>query len=764
MAAAATESLTLPVIGMTCASCQHHVEDALRATAGVESAHVDLMANRANVVFHPDVVPAQGLVDAIHNAGYDAVLPRTGESQQSPADQPAESALKPIVTLAAGALVMLLSMPLGGPLGGQGGGRMGGLDHGLMRVMPWLYAVPQDALRWVLLVVTGILVVWAGRGIYLSALSALRHGTTNMNTLVSLGTGVAFAYSAFATVEPAADRQVYFDAVLMIIGFLLLGKVLEARAKHRALSALDSLSRLRPATARRVVDGVQAVVPLAEIQIGDSVLVLPGERFPVDATIVEGRTTVDESMLTGESTPLDRQPGGRVLAGSLNYEGAVTCRAESLGEATVLAQITRMVQQAQGSRAPMERLADRASSVFVPVVLGLAVVTFAVWLLAAHSIPMALANTVAVLVIACPCAMGLAVPAALTVAVGRGAQLGVLFKGGEALERLGNLNAIVLDKTGTLTVGRPVLAGVHPLAGQTENDLLRLAAAAEERSNHPLAHAVLDASHARGLVWRPAEDVQIMPGRGLTAKVEGQDCLLGNEVLFKEFSIPLPDKIPPPDPGVTRLWMALNNVPAGYFDARDALRPDATEAIAALRHSGLRVLMLTGDSALAAAPIARQAGIDEVEAGLDPAGKLARIRALQQSGLHVAMVGDGINDAAALAQADAGIAMGSGADLAQEAGDVLLLRAQPSAIPAALGLARQTLRVMRQNLVWAAAYNVIGIPLAAGALYPAFHIQLSPWMAAAAMALSSVCVLANSLRLRGWQPSLSTPALPASAR
>ena len=764
MAAAATESLTLPVIGMTCASCQHHVEDALRATAGVESAHVDLMANRANVVFHPDVVPAQGLVDAIHNAGYDAVLPRTGESQQSPANQPAESALKPIVTLAAGALVMLLSMPLGGPLGGQGGEQMGGLDHGLMRVMPWLYAVPQDALRWVLLVVTGILVVWAGRGIYLSALSALRHGTTNMNTLVSLGTGVAFAYSAFATVEPAADRQVYFDAVLMIIGFLLLGKVLEARAKHRALSALDSLSRLRPATARRVVDGVQAVVPLAEIQIGDSVLVLPGERFPVDATIVEGRTTVDESMLTGESTPLDRQPGGRVLAGSLNYEGAVTCRAESLGEATVLAQITRMVQQAQGSRAPMERLADRASSVFVPVVLGLAVVTFAVWLLAAHSIPMALANTVAVLVIACPCAMGLAVPAALTVAVGRGAQLGVLFKGGEALERLGNLNAIVLDKTGTLTVGRPVLAGVHPLAGQTENDLLRLAAAAEERSNHPLAHAVLDASHARGLVWRPAEDVQIMPGRGLTAKVEGQDCVLGNEVLFKEFSIPLPDKIPPPDPGVTRLWMALNNVPAGYFDARDALRPDATEAIAALRHSGLRVLMLTGDSALAAAPIARQAGIDEVEAGLDPAGKLARIRALQQSGLRVAMVGDGINDAAALAQADAGIAMGSGADLAQEAGDVLLLRAQPSAIPAALGLARQTLRVMRQNLVWAAAYNVIGIPLAAGALYPAFHIQLSPWMAAAAMALSSVCVLANSLRLRGWQPSLSTPALPASAR
>jgi Cu+-exporting ATPase len=742
----ATESLTLLILGMTCASCQHHVEEALRATAGVKSAHVDLIANRAQVDYDPLIATPGALVEAIRAAGYDAVLPRADASSQNSSDALASGAeFKAYSTLIAGAVAMLLSMPLGM--------NEGSLDHALMRLLPWLFALPPNLLRWFLLILTATLMAWAGRGIYLSAARSLLHYTTNMNTLVSLGTGVAFAYSAYATILPAPGRQVYFDAVLLIIGFLLLGKSLEARAKRRALAALDSLSRLKPATARCVRDGVQAIVPLDEIQPGDSVLILPGERFPVDATILEGRTTVDESMLTGESTPLERSAGGRVLAGSLNYEGAVTCRAESLGEATMLAQITRMAEQAQSSRAPMERLADRASSIFVPIVLALAALTIVIWLLTTHSLQMALASTVAVLVVACPCAMGLAVPAALTVAVGRGAQLGVLFKGGEALERLVGLDAIVLDKTGTLTVGRPVLTAVHALGDSAENDLLRTAAAAEEKSNHPLAHAIVDAAKSRGLSWPSAEDVQVLPGRGLTAKVEGRDCLLGNEALFKEFFIALPTDATPPDSGVTRLWMALDRLPVGYFDARDTLRPDAAEAVAALRRAGLRVMMLTGDSAAAAAPIAQQAGITEIEASLDPAGKLARIRALQQSGLRVAMVGDGINDAAALAQADAGIAMGTGADLAQEAGDVLLLRARPAAIPAAIDLARSTLRVMRQNLIWAAGYNLLGIPLAAGALYPSFHILLSPWLAAAAMALSSVSVLANSLRLRGWQLS-----------
>jgi Cu+-exporting ATPase len=736
---------------MTCASCQHHVEEALTLANGVQSVHVDLMSNRATLVFDPTSTTPAKLVEVIRGAGYDAVLPRTdsGSAQPSANGAPSvEASRKAWVTLAAGAAAMVLAMPLASD--------MGSLDHWLMDMAPWLYAIPPAFLRWSLLVLTAAIVVWAGRGIYENAWRALRHGATNMNTLVSLGTTVAFVWSAYATVLPADGRQVYFDAVLLIVGFLLLGKALEAGAKRRALAALDSLARLRPVTARRVLDGIQAVVPLDEIRLGDSILVLPGERFPVDAIILEGRTSVDESMLTGEPTPLPREPGGRVLAGSLNYDGAVTCRAESLGEATVLAQITRMVQQAQSSRAPMERLSDRASAIFVPIVLGLAAITFVIWLFAAHSLDMALASTVAVLVVACPCAMGLAVPAALTVAVGRGAQIGVLFKGGEALERLAHLDAVVLDKTGTITVGRPVLAGVRSLTPRLANDLLRMAAAAEEQSNHPLAHAVIDQARSLGITWQPAQNLQIFPGRGLSATVEGHECLLGNEQLFRESFIPMPDQVRAPQEGVTRLWMALDSVIVGYFDARDALRPDAAEAIKALRPMGagnneLRVLMLTGDTAEAAAPIAQQAGITEVEAGLDPAGKLSRIRALQQSGLRVAMVGDGINDAAALAQADAGIAMGSGADLAQEAGDVLLLRAQPAAIPDAIGLARSTLRVMHQNLGWAVGYNLLGIPLAAGVFYPTFHVLLSPWLAAAAMALSSICVLGNSLRLRGWQ-------------
>lgn len=747
------ESITLPVLGMTCSACQKHVERALTSTVGVSTAHVDLMAHRATVTFDPESVQPDALVSAIRGAGYEAVLPRLGENAaERGEDDFHEKALKSAITIAGGSVAMLLTMRLGGS--------MGQLDHRMMAWIPWLYALPAETLRWSLMLLTAVLMVWAGRGIYANAARALLHGQTNMNTLVSIGTGVAFAYSTYSTVLPADGHAVYFDAVLLILGFLLLGKALESRAKRRALAALDSLSRLRPATARRVQNGAETVVPLEQLRTGDLVLVLPGERFPVDAEIVEGQTSVDESMLTGESTPLERAPGGRVLAGSLNYDGAVTCKAQSLGDETMLSQITRMVEQAQSSRAPMETLADRASAIFVPTVLALAVVTFVAWMLLTHSMQMAVANSVAVLVIACPCAMGLAVPAALTVAVGRGAQLGILFKGGEAIERLAGVDTVVVDKTGTLTVGRPVLSGVQAHSGYSELDVLRIAAAVEERTNHPIAHAIVDAARARGLVWEPARDVKIQPGRGVTAQVEIYQCVLGNETMFRELYGRVPDVFSPPKPGTTRIYMSLDNQPVGSFDARDALRPNTAEVVTRLRQSGLRVMMLTGDSAAAAAPIATLAGVDEVEAGLDPAGKLMRIRELQGQGRRVAMVGDGVNDAGALAQADAGIAMGTGADMAQEAGDVLLLNPQPTSIPAALELARATVGIMRENLWWAVAYNLLGIPLAAGLMYPAFHILLSPWIAAAAMAASSVSVLANSLRLRGWKSATA----PAPAR
>ena len=745
---AAPQTLTLPVLGMSCAACQLHVEQALTHAPGVLTANVDLMRHRANLTFDPSLTAPQALVQVIRDSGYDAVLPRNQQSSAQ-AHSSSHAGLKAASTIAAGALAMLLAMPLDQSMGAAG--------HLLMRLLPGLYALPQRPLRWALLVLTALIAAWAGRDIYFSAFRALRHGETNMNTLVALGTGVALVFSAAVTLHPSG-QPVYFDSVLLILGFLLLGKWLEGRARHSALAAIDALAHLQPATARlRHIDpatgnSTETVVPLDQVHPGDLVVVLPGERFPVDARVESGRTTVDESMLTGESLPVERSIGDPVLAGTLNFDGAVACRAQGVGADTTLAQIARLVDQAQGSRAPMQRLADRASSIFVPIVLALSALTFVLWLALTHDLSRAIESTVAVLVIACPCAMGLAVPAALTVAVGRAAQLGVLIKGGEALERLAQIDTVAMDKTGTLTLGKPQLIATKALNGWAETDLLRLAAAVEDHSAHPLAHAVVDKARAAGLIWQPAEAVSVLPGRGLTATVEGHPCLLGNLALFADQFLPVPEAAaqPTPEPGVTRLWIALDAKLAGYFDAQDTLRTSAPQAVRALQQAGIAVTMLTGDSPSAAAPIARAAGITQVSAGLLPADKVAHIRTLQAYGHTVAMVGDGINDAAALAQANAGLAMGAGAALAQEAGDALLLGNDPVAIVNALALARATVRIMRQNLAWAAGSNFIGIPLAAGLFAPVFHLVLTPWMAAAAMAFSSVSVLANSLRLRYW--------------
>jgi Cu+-exporting ATPase len=732
---------------MTCAACQHHVQQALLATSGVTAARVDLMRHRATVEFDSHATRPEALIQSIRDSGYDAVLPRGGTASSEPANPDSGAGWKAAITIAAGFGAMLISMPM----------TASSMSSNAMH--------PAALSGWGVLAVTAILAVWAGGPIYRSAWKALLHRETNMNTLVSLGTGVAFAYSAWQVLRPAAGGTVYFDSVLLILGFLLLGKWLESRARRRALAAVDALAQLQPSTARvrreQAASAVEVIIPLNELAVGDLVVILPGERIPADARIETGRTTVDESMLTGESVPVERSIGDRVLAGTVNYDGAIAARVESAGAETTLAQIGRLVEQAQSSRAPMERLADRASSIFVPVVLALALFTFLGWIFATHDLARAVASTVAVLVIACPCAMGLAVPAALTVAIGHGAQFGVLIKGGESLERLASLDTVALDKTGTLTMGKPLLTRVETASGWQESDILKMAAAAEDHSAHPLAHAVVEYARKAGLTWSPAASVQIIPGRGLAAEVEGRHCLLGNLELLREYSVPASDlSHTSAEPGVTRLWMAVGKAAgeyrvAGYFDARDMLRPSAASAVAWLRDQGLTVEILTGDSAIAAAPIAAALGIVNVSSALLPAGKVERIRALQEKGERVAMVGDGINDAAALAQADAGIAMGAGAALAQEAGDVLLLANDPAAIATSIGLSRATIRVMRQNLAWAAGYNLIGIPLAAGVFYSSLHLQLTPWMAAAAMAFSSVSVLLNSLRLRAWRPSQS---------
>jgi len=730
-------TITLPVIGMSCAACQGHVERALRGTSGVREASVNLLTNSARVTYSPGLAKVDDLIASVRDAGYDATPPAEGavRAGDTAADE-APLRAKALFTLAGGVVVWLM----------MSAERWAGPVHGLSP------AVLESAM----LVITLVGMVWGGGIIYRQAWTAAIHGGTNMNTLVALGTGAAFAYSLVATVAPGVflhyglHPDVYYDAVLLILGFLLLGRWLDARAKRRTLDALHEFMRLQPQSARLLRDGREVEVPLAEVIAGDIVRLRPGERVPVDGVILTGVTSIDESLITGESLPVTRQPGDRVIGGSLNFDGAVEYRATSVGADSMLGQMMRLVEEAQSSRAPMQQLADRVSTVFVPVVLGLALLTFLVWIFVGGGAGRAFAVSVAVLVIACPCAMGLAVPAALTVAIGRGAQLGVLFKGGESLERLARIDMVVLDKTGTLTEGKPEVAGIQSADGWSEDQVLELAAGLEQRSEHPLARAILSATEKRGLSIPSASDVRAVPGKGIQGSIDGRSVAAGNAALMQELGIPVPEQTSAA--GTTRMYVAQGNRLAGVIEARDTLRATAKDAVAGLRRLGIRTAILTGDTASTAEAIARSAGIEEVWAGLLPDQKLAKIRELQQQGHRVGMAGDGINDAAALSQADAGLAMGTGADLAREAGDAILLHGEPRQILEAVLLARQALRVMRQNLGWAFGYNLLGIPIAAGVLYPAFGILLSPAIASAAMALSSVSVLANSLRLRGFSP------------
>ena len=739
-------TLTLPIVGMTCAACQTHVERALRDTSGVEDATVSLMTHTARVVFNPQIAAPESLVSAVHDAGYEAHVPAQspgGEAAGQSAGHPAHEhvavakeerslKLRTCFALIAAVACMALSMV---PMG-----------------------LPPQPLRLIMLGLSLAGMFWAGGVIYRRAWKAALHRSTNMNTLVALGTMAAFFYSAAATFFPQAflrhglKPSVYYESVLWILGFLLLGQWLEARTKRRTLSAVESFAKLQPQVVRirgrnhESPGSSEVEIPLASVVAGDIVLVRPGERIPVDGVVLLGASTVDESLLTGESAPVPKSAGSHLIGGALNYDGALEYRATSVGQESVLGQMLRLLDQAQSSRAPMQELADRVSSVFVPTVLGLALLSFLIWIGFGGGASRAFAVAVTVLVIACPCAMGLAIPAALTTAVGRGAQLGVLFKGGEAVERLAKINAVVFDKTGTLTQGKPEIVAVH-----TEDDpdgFIRIAASLEQHSEHPLAHAVVARARLAGLALVSIPDLTNFPGKGITGTVEGHTVAVGNAAHLSGLGIALPASAAARQSGATLLYVAIDGNYRGSLEARDSLRPSAKQAVESLRKSGFAVAMLTGDSSAAAQPVADELGISRVYAEVSPAGKLEAIRELQSSGYRVAMVGDGVNDAAALAQADAGIAVGSGTDIAREAGDAILLGGEPQSVVTALALARQARRIMRQNLAWALAYNVLGIPIAAGALFPFLGVLLSPAIASAAMAFSSISVLLNSLRLK----------------
>jgi len=804
LAARGDATATLPVSGMTCASCTVHVAKALKATPGVTDATVNLILETALVRFDPALARPEDLVAAVREAGYTAELPRAGEADEPAAQDAAQAAeyhelrLKALASLVAAAIGMVLSMPVMSAIAAAAHHATGTpdplmqwshawLDPLIAATLPWLYATSPAMLQWGLLALSAGVMGWAGRHFYTRAWSAFRHHAADMNTLVAVGTGAAFLYSVAATVAPGfflargVSPDVYYEAVLFIIALILVGNMFEARAKRNTAAALRALAGLRPATARVVRDGHEVDVPLGAVVVNDLVIVRPGERLPVDGDVESGSSAVDESMVTGESVPVARQAGDRVIGGTINRTGLLRYRAARLGADSVLSQIIRLLRDAQGSRAPIQRLADRISGVFVPVVLSLAVATFVVWFVAVDQAPLvrAFAAAVAVLIIACPCAMGLAVPTAVMVATGRGAEHGVLIKGGQALQRAGEITTVVLDKTGTVTEGRPQVtnvavvtnfaavgtvgtvrsAGTVPSAGTSvaatpldEARVLALVASLEAASEHPLADALVQEAERRGVPRLPVSDFLSVTGQGVQGRVDGHLVVAGN-IKFLQAHAVEPAPLEPTAAvwaaqGDTPVYVAADGTLAAAIGVGDRLKPGAPEAIRRLRAMGLDVVMLTGDHRATAEAVARAAGIERVVAEVLPEGKVAEVRRLQAEGRVVAMVGDGINDAPAIAQADVGIAIGTGTDIAMQASDLTLMRGDLGGVAAAIELSRRTMRTMKQNLFWAFAYNVIGIPVAAGVLYPFIGLLLSPILASAAMAFSSVSVVSNSLRLR----------------
>ena len=765
MSATRSESpgrVDMPVIGMHCAACAGRIEGALGRAPGVSRAAVNFATGRATVEYDPHSSSPSALRDVVRETGYDAILPVDGEHHSDGAAD-AEQAARDVEfsrTRFRFAVAAVLTIPVA--IFAMAG-----------HLIPSLAPVLDFPARpWIELALTAPVLFWAGLEFFAGAWAAARHRAADMNTLVALGTLSAFVYSVIATAFPdwlvldassehaghsaTPTAAVYYEVAAVIVVLILFGRLLEARARTRTGGAIRALIGLAPKTARVERDGVETDVPLGEVAVGDVIRVRPGEKVPVDGTVLDGGSAVDESMLTGEPLPVVKKVGDPVIGATVNTTGSFRMKATKVGADTVLRQIVKLVQEAQGSKAPIQKLADSVAGYFVPVVLCLAVLTFVAWFDLAPPetrLSFALLTFVSVLIIACPCALGLATPTAVMVGTGRGAQAGILIKGGGPLEAAGKLTTVVLDKTGTVTEGKPSVTQVSPATGTSADDLVRLAAAAEGGSEHPLAKAVIDAAKIRGISIPKSSRFEAIPGHGLSSTVEGREVLVGNARLLSSRGVDFDPAATEraTEAGRTTLLVAIDGKYAGLLSVSDPVKPSSKVAIARLRAMGLEVVLLTGDNRGTAEAVAREVGIDRVVAEVLPEGKVAEIRKLQGIGKAVAMVGDGINDAPALAAADLGIAMGTGTDVAIEAADITLVKGDLSGVASAIELSRATMRTIRQNLFFAFAYNLLGIPIAAGVLYPFTGWLLSPMIASAAMALSSVSVVTNALRLGRFQ-------------
>ncbi len=806
------KNITVPVTGMSCANCALNIEKTLIKTPGVKGANVNFASEQANITFDTRDVPLQDLVKRIRDAGYGVVtaiveLVVTGMScancamtiekaliekvpgiVKASVNYASEHAIVEYIPTAANVDDMIATIEEAGygvirpadMVGGEDAELAArnaeirdqtkklwvgllftaplfvlsmGRDLGLLG--PWSHATWMG---WFFLALATPVQFYTGKDFYVGGWKSLKNRSANMDVLVAMGASVAFAYSFAVLFSPSLGEHVYFETSAVIITLIKLGKVLESRTKDRTGGAIRKLMGLRPKTATILDNGKEREIPLAKVKPGDLVMVRPGESIPVDGEILEGESSLDESMLTGEPLPVDKGPGENVTGGTMNQEGLLKFRATAVGKKTALAQIIRLVREAQGSKAPIQALADKVSAVFVPTVIGVALLTFILWWWVGGTFVPAMIRMVAVLIIACPCALGLATPTAIMAGTGKGAERGILFKNGEALEMTTKLDTIVLDKTGTLTMGKPSVVNVELFDRliRDETELLRLAASAEQGSEHPLGKAIVKEAKKRGILLFKPEGFKASRGFGVQARINGEQVLVGKPGVFEEMTLGVDHDTETlhvlQDEGKTVMGVVVDGRPAGLIAVADTLKPDSRDAVEALHEQDLNVIILTGDYIETAKAIASEVKIDEVIAGVRPEEKAARIKDLQGKGEKVGMVGDGINDAPALAQADVGLAIGTGTDVAVETGDVILVRGHLMGVATAIDLSRATMKTIRQNLFWALFYNVILIPVAAGAFYPlqslpGFLRQFHPILAALAMAMSSIIVLSNSLRL-----------------